>query len=70
MLLEGMVHCEAPDCQAHSHVGPDTMEKGRLPISWVVVRFFDGNGAIVEHAFDSANCALKWLAQVPPPEEI
>lgn len=70
MKLEGVVYCSAEGCDAHQHVGPDTMELGHLPPGWVVVRFFENNGIVVEHAFDQGNCALKWLAANTQPAEI
>jgi hypothetical protein len=68
--MEGTVYCEARDCEVHAHVGPDTMEARRLPIGWVVVRFFEGNGGLVEHGFCEPNCALKWLAENTEPSEV
>ena len=69
MKIEGTVYCEGPDCECSAHVGSDTMEADRLPIGFVMLRWFGGNGSVVERAFCEPNCALKWLAANTEPSE-
>lgn len=73
MKLEGVIHCEAADCEHHQHVGVDSMQADRLPPGWVIYREFGDAGTVGEWAFCHGSCALKWLAQSPgsePPEII
>ena len=70
MRLEGTIHCEGPDCELHAHVGADTMEADRLPLGFVKVIEYCGNGFDHVMAFCSSDCALKKLAEQPPTETI
>lgn len=69
MNLEGMIHCEGPDCNVHEHVGPDTMIFDRLPSGWLKV-IEHGNNVDLEEAFCSWNCLMKRAASIEPPTEI
>lgn len=68
MILEGTIHCEAPECEIHQHVGADTMAAKRLPAGWVQLLEFGSNGNEQPVAFCGLNCALKWLGRFPPPQ--
>lgn len=69
MKLEGTIHCEGPGCEIHAHVGADTMEAGRLPVGFVKLIEYQGSRDH-EMAFCGADCAMKKLAELPPPEMI
>lgn len=70
MKLEGTIHCEGPDCESHAHVGADTMEAERLPIGFVKLIWYGGNGRDSLHGFCSMDCAMKFAAKFDPPEII
>lgn len=69
MKLEGVIHCEGPDCERHSHVGSPNMSLGRLPVGWLkVIEHGDADPHTL--AFCCWDCLMKRAAQVPPPEII
>lgn len=68
MILEGMIYCEAEDCNHHAHVGSDTMRAHRLPPGWIKIIDYGSNGGEEPQAFCNANCLLKYLGKLPPPE--
>ncbi len=69
MKLEGVIHCEGPECDVHQHVGIPTMKLGRLPAGWVQVVEM-GDQEPVTFAFHNWNCVLKRAAQIEPPTVI
>lgn len=73
MRLEGLIHCEAPDCEHCQHVSVTTMQADRLPAGWVLYREHADSGTVREWAFCHGSCALRWLAGSPgsePPDVI
>jgi hypothetical protein len=67
--LEGVIHCEGPDCNHQEHVGVDSMAMGRLPRGWVkVIEMGDQDPATF--AFCCWDCLMKRAAEIPPPEVI
>lgn len=66
MILEGTIHCSAPECKTSQHVGANTMAAGRLPGSGWVKTVEYGSGETVE-AFCSWDCVLKYAATFEPP---
>jgi hypothetical protein len=69
MKLEGVIHCEGPDCDHRQHVGCPSMAMGRLPAGWLQV-FEYGDQEPVTLAFCGWDCLMKRAAEVPPPEVI
>lgn len=69
MKLEGVIHCEGPDCEVHQHVGVPNMNAGRLPVGWQKVSEYGDTGPI-DFAFHCWDCLMKFAAQIPPPEII
>lgn len=69
MRLEGVIHCDGPDCPNREHVGIATMKADRLPAGWVkVVEMGDQDPDL--YAFCCWNCLLKRAAEIPPPTVI
>jgi hypothetical protein len=68
VILEGTIYCEAEDCKHQAHVGSDTMRADRLPSGWIKIIDYGSNGTEVPQAFCNANCLLKTLGKLPPPE--
>ena len=66
MKLEGVVHCEGPDCEVHQHVGVPSMMLGRLPAGWLQVVEY-GDQEPDTFAFCTWDCLMKRAADVPPP---
>lgn len=69
MKLEGVIHCEGPDCEAHQDVGVPNMDAGRLPVGWLKVAEHGDTGPSY-FAFHGWDCLMKFAAQIPPPEII
>ena len=69
MKLEGVIHCEGPDCETHQHVGVPNMDAGRLPVGWLKVVEYGDTGPR-EFAYCGWDCLMKAAALVPPPEVI
>jgi len=67
--LEGVIHCEGPDCEHHQHVGCASMALGRLPAGWLQVHEY-GDQDPVTLAFCGWDCLMKRAAQVEPPTVI
>ena len=70
MAIEGVVHCDGSDCEVHAHMGADTVEAERLPLGFVKVSYYLGNGQTDEEQFCSNDCAMKKMAELPPMERI
>lgn len=70
MKLEGVIHCEGPECIVHQHVGPSTMEADRLPLGWVRVEEMNGEAKPYREAFCSWDCLMKRAAKLPPGQVI
>jgi hypothetical protein len=66
MKLEGVIHCEGPDCIAHQHVGVPNMDAGRLPAGWLRVVEYGDTGPSDE-GFCGWDCVLKRAALFGPP---
>lgn len=69
MKLEGVIHCEGPECQSHQHVGIPNMQAGRLPVGWVRASEY-GDVGPAEFGFCGWNCLLKFAAKIEPPETV
>lgn len=67
MKLEGVIHCEGPDCEAHQHVGVPNMGAGRLPVGWVRAVEYGDTGP-TEFGYCGWECLMKAAAQFPAPE--
>lgn len=70
MRLEGMLYCEAPDCEERARVDTSVMELGRLPEGYVKLTRYGDNGRDSEHGFCCLDCAMLWCALRSPPETI
>lgn len=69
MKLEGVIHCDGPECQHNSHVGVASMAMRRLPAGWLkVIEYGDQDPHL--HGFCCWDCLMKRAAEVPPPEVI
>ena len=69
MKLEGVIHCEGPDCEVHQHVGAPNMNARRLPAGWLRVIEY-GDAGQHESAYHNWDCLMKRAAQIEPPEVI
>jgi hypothetical protein len=69
MRLEGVIHCEGPDCNAHERVGVDSMANERLPKGWITV-VEHGDFTDSRTAYCGWECLLKAASRVDPPVEI
>lgn len=69
MKLEGVIHCEGPECEVHQHVGVPNMNAGRLPVGWYRLTEYGDTGP-AETAYHSHDCVMKDLARFPPEETI
>lgn len=67
MKLEGMIWCSGPGCEAHQHVGADTMEAERLPVGWLKVIEYGNGHTDPACAYCGWDCLLKAAGEVPPP---
>lgn len=68
MKRDTTYHCEAPDCESHQ---ASALPAAEAPITgWVVLRLRLPSHPVVEHDFCSTDCAMKWCAQIDPPEII
>lgn len=66
MKLEGVIHCEGPGCEHHSHVGIPSMQADRLPPGWIKVVEM-GDQEPTTFGFCCWNCVLKFAAEFEPP---
>ena len=69
MKLEGVIHCEGPECEHHAHVGVPNMRAERLGPGWVKVIEF-GDAEPYTFAFCGWDCMMKRAAELPPPTVI
>lgn len=69
MRLEGVIHCDGPDCQHHQHVGVNTMAAKRLPAGWLTV-VEHGDSTDHTEAFCNWDCLMKRAAKIEPPTVI
>ena len=61
-------HCEAPDCENRQESALPAWE---APIAgWVLVTTRAPSSDTEEHDFCSTDCAMRWAAQIEPPQEV
>ena len=69
MRLEGVIHCDGPDCECHQHVGVPSMAASRLPAGWIkVIEMGDQDPATF--AFCGWDCVLRRAGRMDPEEVI
>ncbi len=66
MKLEGVIHCEAAECDCWERVGVASMAALRLPPGWIKVSEY-GDQDPVTLSFCGWDCVMKRAAQVEPP---
>ena len=69
MKLEGVIHCEGPDCEVQQRVGVPNMNAGRLPVGWLRVTEY-GDAGPSDLGFHGWDCVLRYAGRFEPEQII